>query len=152
MSDVTMTFTIMGDSEGFVTFKCPFCKSEFKLAAGEFQNEENPFNELFCPYCGLIDKANSFYSQEVIEHVQNLAKNYMIEQINKSFGNMARDLNRSNSIKMDFKPLKTVNLKELKDKDTVEQNFECSSCNTHVKVLYCSGISKVFCPYCGVDV
>lgn len=30
MSD-TITFTIQGDSEGYVTFECPFCGSEFKL-------------------------------------------------------------------------------------------------------------------------
>ena len=22
----------------------------------------------------------------------------------------------------------------------------------HVKVLYCAGASKIFCPYCGVDI
>ena len=28
MSDVTFTFSIEGDSEGYVTFECPFCGAE----------------------------------------------------------------------------------------------------------------------------
>ena len=148
---VTMEFIIEGDSEGYVTFECPFCESEFKLQAGEFQNEDRPLIELYCPYCGLIDDIKRFYSKEVVEHIESLALNHLYGEINKTFGKMARQLNRSKIIKMDFKPLKSVNIKELRDKDTVEEIFQCKSCEQHTKVLYCSGVSKVFCPYCGVD-
>ena len=34
---------IQGDSEGYVTFECPFCGSEFKLQAGEYQDGDLPF-------------------------------------------------------------------------------------------------------------
>ena len=50
MSDGTFEISIEGDSEGYVTFECPFCESEFKLNASEFQDEDNVFSELFCPY------------------------------------------------------------------------------------------------------
>ena len=50
---VEFSFTIQGDSEGYVTFLCPFCGSEFKLRADEYQNDDKPFEDLFCPYCGL---------------------------------------------------------------------------------------------------
>ena len=53
MSTENFTITIQGDREGYVTFECPYCDSEFKLQAGEFQNDDEPFEELFCPYCGL---------------------------------------------------------------------------------------------------
>lgn len=46
-----LTIKIQGDSEGYVTFECPFCGSEFKLQAGEYQDDEHPFEDLFCPYC-----------------------------------------------------------------------------------------------------
>ena len=43
-------------------------------------------------------------------------------------------------------------LKELKDKDTTEEIFSCPMCENHIRVLYCAGVSKVFCAYCGVDI
>lgn len=152
MSDVNFEIKIDGDSEGYVTFECPFCESEFKLNASEFQNDDNIFTELFCPYCGLTDGINKFYSKEVIEQAKAIAYNSMMEQINQMFSDFKRSLKGSKHIKVNFKELKKVNLKELKDKDTVEEIFSCPMCENHVRVLYCAGISKIFCPYCGVDI
>ena len=149
MSDVKFEISIEGDSEGYVTFECPFCESEFKLNASEFQDEDNVFADLFCPYCGLTDKVNTFYSKEVVEQAEAIAYNYMMEQINKAF---KKSVKRNKYIKVDFKELKKVNLKELKDKDTTEEIFSCPMCENHVRVLYCAGVSKVFCAYCGVDI
>ena len=116
-----ISFTIQGDSEGYVTFECPFCGSEFKLQADEFQSDDEPLEELFCPYCGLTREKNDFLSSDVIEKAQALAYNYAIEELNKTFGNMAKSINRSNGlIKMTYKPLKKVTTNDLKDKDTVE--------------------------------
>ncbi len=152
MSD-TITFTIQGDSEGYVTFECPFCGSEFKLQAGEFQNEDEPVDELFCPYCGLTKEHGEFFSAEVNEQIEALIHNYVAEMLNNSFGKMSRSINRSKGlIKMTYKPLKKVSIKELKDKDTAETEFKCTCCDHSVKVLYCAGASKIFCPYCGVDI
>ena len=148
-----ISFTIQGDSEGYVTFECPFCGSEFKLQAGEYQSDDEPFEDLFCPYCGLTKEKNAFLSSDVIEKAQALAYNYAMEELNKAFGKMAKSINRNKGlIKMTYKPLKKVATKELKDKDTAETEFECSCCNRRMKVLYCAGASKVFCPYCGVDI
>ena len=147
-----ISFTIQGDSEGYVTFECPFCGSEFKLQAGEYQSDDEPFEDLFCPYCGLTKEKNAFLSSDVIEKARALAYNYAMEELNKAFGKMAKSINRSKGmIKMTYKPLKKVATKELKDKDTAETEFECSCCNRRMKVLYCAGASKIYCPYCGVD-
>lgn len=152
MSDIQFEFTIQGDSDGYVTFSCPYCSSEFKLNADEFQSDDEPFNELYCPYCGLSNSINSFYTDEVMEKAQAIAMNYMMDQLNKTFGSMQRSLNKHGSIiKMSFKPLEKVYVKELKDKDTVETEFKCECCNHNMKVLYCAGASKIFCSYCGVD-
>lgn len=153
LSTENFIISIQGDSEGYVTFECPYCNSEFKLQAGEYQNEDEPFEELFCPYCGLTKEKNEFLSSDVIEQAQIIAYNYMVEELNKSFKKMQQSVNRSKGlIKMDFKPLKKVETKELKDKDTAETEFTCSCCGRSVKVLYCAGAAKIFCPYCGVDV
>ena len=45
MSTENFTISIQGDSEGYVTFECPYCNSEFKLQAGEYQNDDEPFEE-----------------------------------------------------------------------------------------------------------
>lgn len=153
MSETSISFSIQGDSEGYVTFECPFCGSEFKLQAGEYQDENAPLEDLFCPYCGLTRDKNAFLSHEVIEKAQALAENYLVEQLNASFKKMSRSINKPHSmIKMTYKPLKKVETKDLKDKDTVETEFECGHCEHRVKVLYCAGSSKIFCPYCGVDI
>ena len=151
--DEIFRFTIQGDNEGYVTFECPFCGSAFKLQAGEYQDSERPFDDLFCPYCGLTKNKNSFLSSDIIEKAQALAQNYIIEKLNKAFGKMQRSINQNNSvIKMRYKPLKKINVKELKDKDTSECIFECDCCQRHFKVLYYAGVSKIFCSYCGVDI
>lgn len=151
MSDVEMKFIIQGDSEGYIMFECPYCDSEFKLNAAEFESEENEFHELFCPYCGLAGDIQSFYADEVIEKAKEMATNYMIEELNKTFGNMSKSISQNKYIKMTFKPLKKVNVRELSVIDSVEEAFKCNTCDNHVKVLYSAGVSKVYCPYCGVD-
>ena len=150
---MNISFTIEGDSEGFVTFECPFCGSEFKLQAGEYQDENKPLEDLFCPYCGLTREKTAFYSKDVLEQAQALAENYMIEELNKAFKKMSKSINKQHSIiKMKYKPLKRVETKDLKDKDSAETEFCCGNCDHRVKVLYCAGASKFFCPYCGVDI
>lgn len=47
MSETMLSFTIQGDNEGYVTFTCPYCNSDFKLQAGEYQNDEEPFLSCF---------------------------------------------------------------------------------------------------------
>ncbi len=150
----TISFTIQGDSEGYITFECPFCGSEFKLQAGEYQNEDIPIKELFCPYCGLTSEKDNFLSEEVRQKIYDLMENYAIEQLNKAFKSMERAVNRNGKgiIKMKSKPLKKVNVKEIREKDTAETVFCCQHCGQHNKVLYCAGASKIFCPYCGVDI
>ncbi|MGO4732135.1 hypothetical protein [Paenibacillus sp. 2KB_22] len=153
MSQVSISFTIQGDSEGFLALECPFCESEFKVNAGEFQSEDEPISNLFCPYCGLTKDKSDFYTKETVEQVEALATNYLYEQLNKAFGNMAKKINRGNKsvIKMSYKPLKKINVQELKNKDTVEEIFVCSCCEKQEKVLFLSGVSKIYCTYCGVD-
>ena len=152
MGNITLSFTVQGDSEGYVTFECPYCGSEFKLQAGEVQSDEEPVWELFCPYCGLAKEISTFWSKDVRDKARALAENYIIEELNKAFGKIASSINRQKSIiKMTYNPLKKVNVKELKDTDTTETEFQCPCCNRRVKALHCAGASKIFCPYCGVD-
>jgi len=47
MSEIKMSFEVPGDSEGYVTFECPFCEAEFKLLASEIQNDEQDYVNAF---------------------------------------------------------------------------------------------------------
>ena len=135
MGNITLSFTVQGDSEGYVTFECPYCGSEFKLQAGEVQSDEEPVLELFCPYCGLAKEKSAFWSKDVRDKARALAENYMIEELNKAFGKMARSINRQ----------------KVKKCGHSGNGVPCTCCNRRVKALYCAGASKIFCPYCGVD-
>ena len=52
---------IHGDSDGYIKMECQYCRAEFLLNAGELQDEEFNYTELFCPYCGLADEVSRFY-------------------------------------------------------------------------------------------
>lgn len=152
MTEINFEIKVEGDSDGYISFECPHCDSDFKLNADEFQTDNPVYSEMYCPYCGLNDEPSKFYTDEVMEQMQTIATNYMYEEINKAFGKMSKNLNKNNFIKMTHKPLKKLNVKDLKTEDGVEEIFECKNCGNHVKVLYCAGASKVFCSYCGEDI
>lgn len=141
---------IEGDSDGYMMFECPYCKSEFKLNIEEY--DESDISNMYCPYCGLEKGKDNFYTQEVIEQANNIANNYLIEELNKAFGKMSKEINKSKILKMKYKPIKKLNVKNIKTIDTVEEIFECKKCKRHLKVLYCEGMSKIFCSYCGEDI
>lgn len=63
LSTENFTISIQGDSEGYVTFECPYCNSEFKLQAGEYQNDDEPFEELFALIVVWRKKRMNFYHQ-----------------------------------------------------------------------------------------
>lgn len=152
MTEISFEIKVEGDSDGYISFECPYCESDFKLKIGEFQADDSKYSEMYCPYCGLNGEQSKFYSNDVIEQMQTIAINYMYEEINKAFDKMKKKFNKSNFVKMSHKPLKKLNVKNLKTKDSVEEIFECKNCGNHVKVLYCAGVSKVFCSYCGEDI
>ncbi|MDD4376177.1 MAG: hypothetical protein PHR25_05280 [Clostridia bacterium] len=152
MAEISFKVQIEPDSDGYVSFECPFCGSDFRLKGDEFQCDDPLYTEMYCPYCGLSDSPSKFYTKEVMEQINAIAMNYMNEELKKAFSKMSRQINKSKFLKMTYKPMKNLNVKDLKTEDSVEEIFECKSCNNHVKVLSCAGNSKVFCSYCGNDI
>jgi len=150
MDNLNIEFNIPCDLEGYAAFECPFCETEFKLLGSDFQNAEYTYDDLFCPYCGLTDKRDTFYTKGQIAHAQRLCENYMIKQVNNIFGKMEKGMNKN--IKVEFTPSKYVSVPELIEQDTSEEAFQCNHCERHEKVFYSAGVSKVFCAFCGVDI
>lgn len=152
MSDTTISFTIQGDNEDTLLLLARIVIRTSNCRRENIRTKKNP--SLIC-FARTADyqKKTGFYSEDVLEKARELATNYAIEELNKAFGKMARSVNRKKGIiKMTYKPLKKVNVRELKENDTQEVEFQCGNCNHHTKVLYCAGASKIFCPYCGVDI
>ena len=69
MGDMHLKISIPCDTDGYLAFECPFCETEFKLLGSDFQKEEQPFDDLFCPYCGLTDKRDSFFTKDQVAHI-----------------------------------------------------------------------------------
>ena len=150
MKNKEIKFEIEADSDGYVSYECPFCKSSFSLEVSEVQKNDQIYVERYCPYCGLNNSLDKFYTEEVIEQAKNIAINYLIDEINKEFKKIS---NKSNKyIKITYKPLKNQLIKELKTKDGTEEIFECKNCSNHVKVDYYIGRTKVYCAFCGIDI
>ena len=63
MSTENFTISIQGDSEGYVTFECPYCNSEFKLQAGEYQNDDEPLKNCLPLLWSGEKKKMNFYHQ-----------------------------------------------------------------------------------------
>ena len=151
MDDI-LELTQFADSDGFVTYECPYCGSVFKLDAEDVNDDDFPIMDLFCPYCGLSGEMNRFISSEAQEAIEAMVQNHLADIVNKEFGKMTREINRAGGlIHMEFSPLKKQHVKEVKDNDTVESIFTCDACVKKVKVVPNAGLSKAFCPYCGVD-
>ena len=147
-----LELTLYADSDGYITYECPYCGSSFKLNAGDLNDDSFPIAELFCPYCGLTADASQFISSEATEALETMAHNYVAELLNKEFGKMTRDINRKHGIiRMDYKPIKKLPEKDVRDKDTVESIFTCKNCQRSVKIVQSIGLAKAYCPFCGVD-
>ena len=139
------------DDDGFVAFECPFCESTFGLNSDEYNDGRELYTELYCPYCGLNDDINNFYTKDVVKQAEEIALNYMNEEINKMFKKISQS-KKSKFVKMTYKPLKNKKITPIKKKESAESIFECSNCNNHVKVENCISKEKIFCSYCGVDI
>lgn len=147
-----ISFIIEGDSEGKILLECPFCSSEFKLRAGEIQNEQKTISEISCPYCGLSNYFNEFLTLDIRNQVETILKNYTIDKINASFSKSFKRLDRNKHIKAKYKPIKKVNIPNVVITVTPEEEFTCRICEKHVSVIYNAGVSNIFCSFCGVDI
>lgn len=94
MADIEFKFQIEADDDGYISYECPFCKSTFSLNASEVQKDDPVYTEMYCTYCGLNDVPTNFYTKEVIEQTQNIAMNYMIDEINKAFKKITKNNNK----------------------------------------------------------
>lgn len=137
------------DIDGFNSFKCSLCGEDFKLKTDEFQEKE--VLELFCPNCGIPSPITTYYTNDIIEHVETIIENEASNMINNLFKNLEKSLNKNNNLTFKRgKTLPTQQPKVLFENDDLDRlEFVC--CNRKAKLSLFSKTIKPFCPYCGVN-
>lgn len=147
MGDFSLEISIPIDEDGFIEMECDYCKNRFMLHQDVYESEENI--NFFCPICGLPNRINTFFVPEVIEKAQQMAVNYMFEEIDRTLGKSIRQINKSGFIKMSMKKPKKEVEKELytPSGDYVKCKKNC--CNIDVKVRNIDKEIGTYCPICG---
>lgn len=105
MADVSFEISIPLDKDGFIEMECDYCKNRFMLHKEVYESEENI--NFFCPICGLPNRINTFFVPEVLEKAQQIAMNYMPDEIDRTLGKSIKQINKNGFIKMSMeKPKK----------------------------------------------
>lgn len=145
MSDEKLSISIPTDNDGFVTFQCPFCGEIFKLQAEEIQADD--VINIFCPICGLMSEPSNFVTDNVIQHAQDVAMNYVKDLLNDNFKKMEHD--SKGYFKITNK-LKTEQEKLLYETESELQQVTFECCNKNAKIRLIDKELGAYCPYCGV--
>lgn len=147
---MNIEISFYGDEDGYINMECPFCESEFKVLIDDLQNDDIETDVLFCPYCGLKDERDHFYTKDQVDVIQAHMNNLAIDMLNKTFGDVSKRLNRKNSIlRMTHKPIKNVNVQEYKEICGSEVIKKCGECGFEYKVLNHMGETVTYCVSCG---
>ena len=142
-----MKLNIPLDEDGFIEMECDFCKNRFMLHEDDFKNEDYIY--FFCPICGLPNKGNTFYCQEVLEKAQQLMSNYVIDEIEKVFRGFNNCSNRNSMFSMSIKTPKKEPEKELYKPLDEYEIVESVCCMVNVKVRNIDKEIGIYCPICG---
>lgn len=127
---------------GFWGRECTRCNKYYKI------QHEWIKDELFCPYCGELQKNDNLWTKEqnraVKKIVDKIAIRYVEDELEKAFKEV---FSGSNSIT--YTPGEKTRIPKLKkhlEKD-VDSEIECSKCHTPFQVFGVFG----FCPGCKED-
>ena len=147
----TYSSKIECDDEGYIDKECPNdkCLSKFKVKADDWGNLVSD-EKVYCPYCGYVAPAKSWYTTEQVEE----AKQQAIQNISNQLGEaIKKDAQKFNSqpkkgfISMSLKVTgwEKHPLLPIKALDLMEQKLKCSQCGCSYSVVGPS----TFCPCCG---
>ena len=136
------------DSDGYLSFQCPFCAYRFELSAAELTAAEGV--ELYCPACGLSNTPDTFATDEVKQYALEVAKSMIYGKINTMFDDFARTASRNKNItvKRGSRLPDKVPSPPAEPEDLSEVSFTC--CGHSAKVDIPSAAGSFYCPYCGV--
>ena len=131
MGNTLMEISVPLDKENFIELECDFCKNRFMLHQDVYESDDNI--NFFCPICGLPNKINTFFVPEVLEKAQQMAMNYMLDELERTVGKCIKKINKSGFVKMSMKSPKCAK--------------KC--CNIDIKVTNMDKETGTYCPVCG---
>ena len=135
--------TLQSDENGLVTLQCDRCRSRFKMESDYLNNELE--GEICCPVCGISEKANTFYPEEVVEEAGKMAIMEAEEIIQRAFKGM-----NSKNIQVKTKPVVQGNRDIVfKDRDYNMQVVSVHCCQKKIALLPVDIAAGYYCPYCG---
>lgn len=142
-----LSISIPLDEDGFIEMECDYCKNRFMLHQTVYSDDANL--HFFCPICGLPNAINTFYCEEVLEAAQQMALNYLSDEIQKQLSPSIRQFNRNGLLKMSLKVPDREPEKELYKpiNEYVLTHQYC--CEIDVKTLEFDNQIGIYCPICG---
>ena len=147
MSEVRLSISIPLDEDGFTELECDFCKIRFMITGDDYENKDMPF--FFCPICGLPNNLGTFYCPEILEKAQQMAAEWAMKEINRTFGKTIKDINKSGILKMSMempRPEPDIELYKPIDDYTMHKT-KC--CQMSIKVRAIDEEIGIYCPICG---
>ena len=152
--NIEIPMKILSDEKGYLDRQCPNenCSFEFKVNMQDWEDKVSD-EEVHCPLCGQIAPSDSWYTYEQLDAMQeiatNWARNYMLGEIDKMFGSLARSTRNNKYIKITYKrnrPVTFVN-NPIGAKEEWTLDITCEKCGTRYSVIG----SAYFCPCCGYN-
>lgn len=150
MESIPITFR--SDEKGYFDRECPNenCLYTFKVYMSDWENKFSD-DEVHCPMCGHIAPADSWWTEEQLDAMREMAKNYAMDLIGKkldeAFSGLARSTRHNKYLKFTYKPGRRVSFvnSPIGQREEWETDITCEVCGTRYSVIG----SAYFCPCCG---
>ena len=132
--------------DGFIGRECnnPDCKRYFQV------HKESIKAEMFCPYCGLKFPNNELLTEDQNKYAKAVAtekaKEYMHGEIDKMFGELARQTSGNKYVEINHKPsnYKAKQIRPSYIEHQVDSELICPECQSRFQVYGIFG----YCPGC----
>lgn len=152
--NIEIPMKILSDEKGYLDRQCPNenCLFEFKVNMQDWEEKVSD-EEVYCPLCGHVAPAKSWYTYEQIDAMQEIAGDYVrcyvLGELDKMFSNLARSTRSNKHVKITYKksrPVTFVN-NPIGAKEEWTLDITCEKCGTRYSVIG----SAFFCPCCGYN-
>ena len=167
MSDIQVPISLPLDKDKYLRRQCPLCSRQFKirvedselesmyrqfakgfLSAENQEEDSEDRDECYCPYCGQVSSADSWWTDEqskfINDHVEDVFAEIVNEQLLKPLGRSAR---RSKFLEVKTTPLKKKTPWMSPEPDDM-RDFKLLCCKRGLKVLE-DWKDSICCYYCG---
>lgn len=138
-------FDLPSDKDGYIEYECPTCQKIFRLNNNLFQNL-NGYKNLYCPYCGLKDAADHFYTRECVKYIKEMQTYLTKEYINQELKKLVK--NSNGLLKMKSNHSNNKKPQRFSIHFEIEGKRKCVRCGEDFKINEKEGVIT-YCPYCG---